>query len=369
MIPISKPDLGILEREYLLDAFDSGWVSSRGPYVERAEELIRAVTGAGYASVVSNGTTALHLALLTVGLEPGDEVIIPSSTYVATLNAVLYVNATPVIVDVTADSWCLDPERVAAAITPRTRAIIAVDLYGHPADYAALRRISGTHGIVLIADAAESLGGKVNGTSVGSLADLTTFSFFGNKLATSGEGGAITSQSHVVNEQVRQLRNQGNHPTRRYYHEVLGYNYRMTNISAAILTAQLERLPELLGKRNAVITWYAEALAGFSGIRIQYTSSESEASPWMFSLVMPALSVRDRDGLVDVLKRSGIETRPTFNTLQTMPYLETAHFHPTPVADLIARAGLSLPTYPALTEGDVHYIVGALGRALGQSGQ
>lgn len=357
---MSKPSLGPLERRYLLDAFDSGWVSSLGEYVDRSEETLRAVAGTQYAAVASNGTTALHLVLVALQIGPGDEVIIPASTYVATLNAVLYVGARPVVVDVESDTWCILPAAVEDAITPRTRAVIGVDLYGHPADYDALRAIGRRHGITVIADAAESIGGSWAGAPVGSLADISTFSFFGNKVITSGEGGAVTTDNRELDSRVRQLRNQGNHPEIRYFHEVLGYNYRMTNLSAALLTAQLERIDELTTRRRGVISLYRRLLAESSDIFPQGRSGRANPSPWMFSVELGEASESVRADVMRRMLAEGIETRPVFRPVQDMPYFDPLGGFETPVAARIARRGISLPTYPELEPVDIERVVDTL---------
>lgn len=364
MIPISEPSLGPLERRYLIDAFDSGWISSLGPYIERSENALREVAGANHAAVVSNGTTALHLALIALGIGPGDEVIVPATTYVATLNAVLYVGATPVIVDVDSQTWCIDPLAVESAISTRTRAVIAVDLYGHPADYVALARIGERNGVAIVADAAESVGGSLDGKPVGSLADISTFSFFGNKVVTSGEGGAVTTDDEEIDQRIRQLRNQGNHPDVRYFHEVLGYNYRMTNLSAAILTAQLERISELISKRRRVIEWYSELIGNRTDILPQGSSPRANASPWMFSVELAGAAETQRDSVIHRMRADGVETRPVFRALQHMPYFSEGRASETPIAARLARRGISLPTYPGLNRSDVEKVIETLSSAV-----
>ena len=360
MIPVSEPDLSDLERKYLLDAFDSGWISSRGHYIERAEQGLRAVTHSPYALVCSNGTTALHLALLAAGVGPGDEVVIPSLTYVATLNAVYYVGATPVIVDVDEATWCIDVMAAARAITDRTKAIIAVDLYGHPADYAGLREIADPRSITLIADAAESLGASVDGVPAGSLADVSTFSFFGNKVITSGEGGAITTSDAELNDRIAQLRNQGNHPTERYKHTEVGYNYRMTNLSAAILTAQLERAPQLLERRRAVVDRYKAAIGSVDWATVQGVAPGAIATPWMFSVRLAGASRETRDTVIRLLAERDIESRPVFPLMQDMPFVPATQRTSTPIAEQISREGISLPTFPSLQSTQIDRIVDAL---------
>lgn len=364
MIPVSEPDLGDLERRYLLDAFDSGWISSRGAYVERAEELLSQLTGAPHAAVCNNGTTALHLALLAAGIGEGDEVVIPGLTYVATLNAVYYVRATPVVVDVRDDTWCIDPEAVERAITPRTRAILAVDLYGQTADYDALRRIADAHDLVLIADAAESLGATWGGRAAGSLADISTFSFFGNKVITSGEGGAVTTPRADFHAAILQLRNQGNHPTRRYFHDRVGYNYRMTNVAAAILTAQLERAPELIAQRRRVVAEYERLLSGDDRVRAQDTAPGASPTPWIYSVRLVGRSAAERDAVIAALADRGIESRPVFPLVQDMPFVPEAQRAQTPIGAAISREGISLPTFPRLDDAAVAEVCTALQDAL-----
>lgn len=366
MIPISEPSLSALERSYLLEAFDSGWISSRGEFVERAEARLRQATSSTHAAVVSNGTVALHLALLAAGVGPGDEVVMPSLSYVATMNAALYVGARPVLVDVGRHTWNVDPRAVERAITDKTRAVIAVDLYGNPADYEALRQIVRSRRIVLIADAAESIGGSLSGRPTGSLADISVFSFFGNKVITSGEGGAITTDDEVLDTVVRQLRNQGNSTARRYFHDVLGYNYRMTNLTAAVLCGQLERLEELTARRRTVLAWYEQRLSTFPYIRMQQVTPGAERSPWMMTICVEGWSADDRDRAIEILAEEGVETRPAFAPMQDMPYVAEALGHPTtPVSAQIGREGISVPTYPGLTEAEVDFICAHLLDATG----
>ncbi|WP_101847241.1 DegT/DnrJ/EryC1/StrS family aminotransferase [Zhihengliuella sp. ISTPL4] len=360
MIPVSEPDLGALERSYLLDAFDSGWISSRGAYVERAEDLLRTLTAAPHAAVCSNGTTALHLALLAAGVGEGDEVIIPALTYVATLNAVYYVQAVPVVVDVLDSTWCIDPAAVERAITPQTTAIVAVDLYGQTADYRELRRIADEHGLILIADAAESLGATLDGRAAGSLADISTFSFFGNKVITSGEGGAVTTPRADFHTAILQLRNQGNHPTRRYFHDIVGYNYRMTNVAAAILTAQLERASELIAQRRRVVDEYERLLAADERLRGQEIAAGAAPTPWIHSVRLTGRSAVERDAVITALAERGIESRPVFPLVQDMPFVPAAQRTPTPVAAAISREGISLPTFPRLEASAIAQVCQAL---------
>lgn len=368
MIPVSQPNLSGLERAYLLDAFDSGWISSRGPYIERAESALRERVGATCAAVTSNGTTALHLALLALGIGAGDEVIIPSLTYVATLNSVLYTGATPVVVDVDADTWCIDPGAVERAITGATAGILAVDLFGHPAPYGELRSVVGERPIPLIADAAESFGGCLDGRPVGTLADVTIFSFFGNKVITSGEGGAVVTNSRRVHETVLSLRNQGNSPAARYHHDRLGYNYRMTNLEAAVLLAQLERSEELLDQRRRVVARYRAILDGVPGLHLQGIAASASPAPWLLSVRIDGADAPRRDRVMEFMAAQGIETRPMFLPVQEMPYFADTRSGPTPVSETIAHEGLSLPTYPGLSAAQIGQVTRGLRAAVAASG-
>jgi len=367
VIPISSPSLTARERDYLVEAFDSGWISSRGAFVERAEELLRTVTAAEHAAVVTNGTVALHLALLAAGVGPGDEVIMPGLSYVATMNAALYVGARPVLVDVDPFTWNVDPDAVEAAVGERTRAIVAVDLYGNVADYAALRRIAAPRGVVLIADAAESIGGSMGGIPTGSLADISVFSFFGNKVVTSGEGGAVTTDDPVYAGRIRQLRNQGNSLERQYFHDVLGYNYRMTNLAAAVLCAQLERLGELSARRREVLGWYESRLRGRERFRLQGVRASVKPSPWMMTVCVDGWSTEERDAAIVALTDAGVETRPAFVPMQHMPYAAGVVSATTPLGDRIGREGISLPTFPDLTEEQADEVCNKLAAIVGNA--
>ncbi|MDQ7908213.1 DegT/DnrJ/EryC1/StrS family aminotransferase [Phytohabitans sp. ZYX-F-186] len=365
--PVAKPCLGELEEKYVLDAVRSGWVSSHGPYLRRFEEDFAARCGVPAAVATANGTVALHLALAAAGIGPGDEVVVPALTYVASANAVTYCGATPVFVDVSPATWCVDVAQVAAAVGPRTRAVLAVDLYGHPADYAALRRLCDRHGLLLVADAAESFGASVAGRPVGELADVSTFSFFGNKIITAGEGGCVTTARADLAERMRLLRNQGMDPRRRYHFLEVGFNYRMTNVAAALLCAQMERSGQILGRREEILQRYDEGLAG--ALEPQPVAPGVRRAPWMASFLVPAgAPVGQRDRLGAALDRLGVETRPFFSPIPGLPPYAGAPRRPHPVATDLGRRGLNLPTYGDLTNSDVDEVVSRVRRALGSLG-
>ena len=363
-IPLAAPDLSGNELAYVTDAIQSSWISSTGPYVDRFEEEFARMCGTRAAISICNGTAALHLALLTLDVGPGDEVIVPSLTYVATANAVRYCGAEPVFADVDPATWCLDPVGVAAAVTPRTRGIVAVHLYGHPADMDALEAVASRHDLWIVEDAAEAHLATYKGRPVGSLGRMATFSFYGNKPFTCGEGGALTTDSPELEQKARLLRGQGMDPKRRYYFPITGYNYRLTNVACAFLCAQLERSEPLLERRRQIFDLYRELLDGVPGIEFQPRAEWAEPTPWLFSiLVEKGRYGMSRDQLADALAQDGIETRPLFIPLHTLPPFHegsTARDESLPVTDDLAARGLNLPTYTQLERDEVLAIVDAV---------
>lgn len=356
-IPLAVPSISDREKAYAADAIDSSWISSSGPYVDRFERDFAQLCDTRSAISVVNGTSALHLALLGLGLEPGDEVIVPSLTYVATANAVHYAGAVPVFVDVDPETWCLDPAAVEAAITPRTRGMIAVHLYGHPADMDALNAIAAPRGLWVVEDAAEAHGARYRGRRVGSLGAIGVFSFYGNKVLASGEGGAITVDDQGLEARMRLLRGQGMDPDRRYWFPVIGYNYRLTNVSCALLCAQVERIDELLAARWAIVRGYEARLASVAGIGLQPVAPWAEPTPWLFSITVDASGFGcTRDRLAAELDLAGIETRPFFHPLHELPPYRTDGMPTLPVTDGLARDGMNLPTFVGLTSSELDRI-------------
>lgn len=363
-IPLAMPDLTGREEEYALDAIRSSWISSTGPYVRRFESEFAAMCGTRTAISVCNGTVALHLALLAFDVRPGDEVIVPSLTYVATANAVRYVGGEPVFVDVDPATWCLDPEAIEAKITRKTRGIIPVHLYGHPADMDRINEIAAVHGLWVVEDAAEAHLAKYKGRPAGSLAPMATFSFYGNKIFTSGEGGALTMSSTHLELRTRTLRGQGVDPNRRYFFPITGYNFRLTNLACALLVAQLERANELVDKRRAVFAQYRRALQDVPGIGFQPCAGWAEPAPWLFCITVDAAEFGlSRDELADALAGDGIETRPFFIPLHTLPpFRAEARLRgdELPVTERLAASGLNLPTHSRMTESDVEAVASAI---------
>jgi len=356
-LPVASPALVGREREYVLDAVDSTWISSSGKYIELFEAAFAELCDSKHGIACCNGTVAIHLALLGLGIGPGDEVILPSFTYVASANAVRYCGATPVFVDSEEATWNLDPARVADAVTPRTKAIMAVHLYGHPADMDALQEIADAHGIAIVEDAAEAHGARHKGRVTGSLGDVATFSFYGNKIITTGEGGMVVTDDDDMAALIRQLRGQGQDPQRRYWFPILGFNYRMTNVAAAIGLAQTECFDWHLARRREKAAWYAARLADHPAIRFSPQAEWAESAYWLSSLVLTDDAGIERDPLMEALAEQGIETRPFFHPMHVLPiYAEETAGQAFPVADRLAARGLNLPSSADLTEEDVHRV-------------
>ena len=362
-IPVAQPKLGGREREYVLDCLDSNWISSNGKYIGAFESRFAEFCGVRHAIAANNGTTALHLALVALDLQPGDEVIIPTVTYIATANAVRYCGATPVLVDVCADTMNIDPARIEAAVTPRTKGIIPVHLYGHPAEMGPINDIAKKHKLWVVEDAAEAHGAQYDGKAVGGLGTCATFSFFGNKIVTTGEGGMITTDDDALAERLRLFRGQGMDPQRRYWFPVVGYNYRMTNIQAAIGVAQMEGVDVALQERERLARWYDEALAPLDD-RIVRPAQASWAKQvyWMYNIFLREGGEERRDGVMRSMDEAGIETRPVFYPMHVLPpYKEDKSY---PVADTWAQRGINLPTHQDLTREDVQRVADALKSAL-----
>lgn len=360
-IPVSAPMLVGREKEYVLDCMDSSWISSCGKYVERFETAFANFCGTRHALACCNGTAALHLALMALGVGPGDEVIVPTLTFVATANAVTYCGARSVFVDSEPETWTLDPNSIEALITPRTKAIIVVHLYGHPADMDAVLEIARRHQLFVIEDAAEAHGALYKGRRVGSLGDAACFSFYGNKIIATGEGGMVVTDDDAVARRVAQLKGQGMDFELRYWFPIVGYNYRMMNLPAAIGLAQLERADWHLGRRKEVASWYRERLRDLPEVSWQVEKGWARHAYWLFTVTLAESIASKRDAVMAFLEKRGIETRPVFYPMHILPpYRENSARASYPVADDIAARGLSLPTWGGLTRDDVDYVCDTL---------
>lgn len=358
-IPVFAPWLPDETARYVLDCIASGWISSIGKYVEHFEQQFARFCEAEHAVATCNGTVALHLALAAIGIGPGDEVLVPGLTFVATANAVAYTGATPVLVDVDPSTWTIDPDAAARAITARTRAIVPVHLYGHPADLDPLRALASAHRLRLVEDAAQAHGARYKGRRVGALGDVGAFSFYGNKVLTTGEGGMLVTNDAAIAARARHLRGQALDPERRYYHAEIGFNYRLTNMQAAVGCAQMEQAGAILRRRAALAAAYDARLAGIRGIQTQPAAAWAEPICWMYSILIdPGTFGLTRDEAADALRQRGIETRPFFVALHDLPPYRRP---PLPASAALAASGLNLPSGNTLTAGDLDRVCRALG--------
>jgi perosamine synthetase len=366
-IPVAAPVLAGREKEYVADCMESGWISSAGKYVELFESEFAKFCGVRHAVSCCNGTAALHLSLAALGVGPGDEVIVPTLTFVATANAVTYCGARPVFADSEPETWNLDPAQVASKITPRTKGIIAVHLYGNPVDVDALRELAGRHGLFLLEDAAEAHGALHRGRPAGSLGDIAAFSFYANKIIATGEGGMVTTDDDALAARVRLMRGQGMDTERRYWFPVVGYNYRMMNIPAAIGLAQLERAEWHTARRREVASTYRRLLGDDAGLGRQAEREWARHAYWMFTVLLGDGGADDRDRLMARLHAEGVETRPVFYPVHSLPpYREASRGEEFPVAESLARRGVSLPTWAGLSRDDLSYVCGRLRASISQ---
>jgi perosamine synthetase len=362
VIPIASPDLSGNESTYVDECIRTTWISSVGHFITDFEQAFAAAVGTKHAVATNNGTTALHLALTALGIGPGDEVVVPALTYIATANAVRYCGATPVLADVEPDTMNLDPADFERRITGRTWAVIPVHLYGHPADMTAITAVAQRHGVAVVEDAAEAHGSRVGGRTVGSLGDAGVFSFFGNKIITTGEGGAVTTDDDALATRLRLLRGQGMDPERRYWFQEVGFNYRMTNVAAAIGLAQLERFDVMLQRRREIAARYTSELAGADGITLPVERPDTDRVDWLYTVLVDGFASDDRNTLIELLREDGIETRPVFYPLHLMPPYETSPAESHPVAERLGAEGISLPTHVLLSDDDVTTVCEALVR-------
>lgn len=355
-IPVYRPSLGSREREALLDAFDSGWISGRGPQIEAFEDAFAQVVGSRAAVAVSNGSVALHLVLSVLGLGAGDEVIVPSYTYVACANAIAHTGARPVLADSSPQHLQAEIDHVISRITPRTRAVILPYLFGYPLNARSLAVALHERGIALIEDCSEALGSRVNGRHVGNLGAASTYSFFGNKTITTGEGGMVTTNDSSLAEQLRVWRNQGVGDEGGFAHEVAGFNYRMTNLQAAIGEVQLSRLGEFIARKRQIADFYGKSLTGLP-LRLITEPAGSHSSYWLCTGVLDAHI--DRFDLMSHASAHGVDLRPGFIPMHHLPmYREggaclpgTEEFH--------ARV-VCLPSFPTITDGELQHVASAL---------
>lgn len=356
-IPVMEPFLGGNELAYVTDCINSGWISSKGSYVLRFEAEIGRLCDSKFPLAVSNGTTALHLALVALGIGPGDEVIVPDFTFAASINAVLYTGAIPVIVDIEPENWTISLAEIEKALSPKTKAIMPVHIYGHPCDMDGIMALAAKHKLLVIEDCAEALGSTYRGRAVGSFGDAATFSFFGNKVITTGEGGMVLFKKEEHYDLGKVLRDHGMNPQKRYWHDVVGFNYRMTNLQAAVGVAQVEQFSSFLAKRKNMAKAYDNAFDQVAGISPQPLKEWATSCHWLYTVVLADELKIDRDALIQKLMMNGIETRPTFYPLHEMPvyqpYVGSRTFDN---CTRVSRRGISLPSSVTIEMNEIRNI-------------
>lgn len=355
-IPVASPAFSGNELKYITECVMTGWVSSAGKYVDTFEKMFSAYCNASHAVSTSSGTTALHLALLALEIGPGDEVVVPALTFISTANAVRFTGAEPIFVDSEPETWNIDPNLIEEALTDRTRCIIPVHLYGHPANMDPVISLARKHGLFVIEDAAEAHGALYKDRKVGSLGDIGMFSFYGNKTITTGEGGMVVTNDDRIADKIRLLRDHGMDPNCRYHHTVLGYNYRMTNIQAALGVAQMEYIDSIVEQKIANAMLYSRGLGGIPGITVPPHANWAKNTYWLYSILVD----EEKFGmsafqLSDALKTKSIDTRPLFRPIHHQPIYDTGQN--LPVSESLSKNGISLPSSVGLSKGQIQNII------------
>jgi perosamine synthetase len=359
MIYVSEPSLGQLELEYVQDCLNSGWISSAGRYIEEFEREWAHYCGMKYGIAVSNGTTALQVAVGTLKLQPGDEIIMPSFTIISCALAAIYNGCVPVLVDSDPLTWCMDVSQIEKKISNRTKAIMPVHIYGHPVDMDSVREIAQRLGIAVIEDAAEAHGAEYKGRRCGGLVDLSCFSFYANKILTTGEGGMVLTNSEETAERARSLRNLCFLPHQRFLHTELGHNFRLTNIQAAIGLAQLKTIDERVSRKRWIGSTYNRLLANITQLGLPVEQPWARSVYWMYGVLLSEEVDMNAAEFAEKLARQGVETRPFFLGMHQQPVLlERGLFcgESYPVTERLAKQGLYLPSGLTLTEDQIEYV-------------
>ena len=358
LIPLAQPSLSGNEFKYVSECLETNWISSKGKFVDKFEESFSNFINMPYALAVSNGTVALSLALEALGIGEGDEVIVPDLTFAASINSIIHVGATPVIVDVNIETWTLDISLTKESITNKTKAIMPVHLYGHPANMYQIQKIAEEYNLLIIEDCAEALGSKSNNQILGSFGDASCFSFFGNKTITTGEGGMVLFKNSRVAKKARMLRDHGMSPSKRYWHEIVGYNYRMTNIQAAIGLAQLERVESFIKNKRDLAKAYSKRFRNINHIIQPYEAPWAYNTYWLYTvLISPEFGI-SRDEIIRFMSFNEIETRPVFFPLHEMPiYKKYTKGNFFPNSKLISEQGLCLPSAYNTSNEDIEKVV------------
>ena len=365
IIPVCEPTLAGNEMKYVQQAVETNWISSAGSFIRDFEANFAEVCRTKYGIACANGTVAMHLAMATLGLEPGDEVIIPTFTMIATANAVTYCGAKPVLVNQEPTYWQMDIDQIAEKITPRTKAIVPVHIYGHPVDMDPLMELADKHGIKVIEDAAEAHGAEYKGRRAGGLGHAAGFSFYGNKIITTGEGGMVTTNDRELAQLAWNLRDHAFSNERHFWHKFVGFNYRMTNLQAAVGLAQVEQLDKFTDARRSNAADYTQRLSTIPGITTPPEAPWAKNVFWMYGILVNAEEYgMNRDELRRVLADNGIETRTFFIPMHCQPiYWEQFKGERYPVAEQFCRDGFYLPSASSLTLGEIEYVADVIREA------
>jgi perosamine synthetase len=367
LIPVNEPLLTDGDYASVMEALRSGWISGAGPHIDAFEVRWAAYCGRKHGVAVANGSVALQVAVSLLDLVPGDEVILPTFTIISCALPILMGGAKPVLVDSDPRTWTMDVNQVESRITPRTRAIMAVHIYGHPVDMDPLLEVAQRHGVQVVEDAAEAHGAEYRGRRAGSFGSSSCFSFYANKLVTTGEGGMLLVDDDRLAERARRLRNLGFQPERRFVHAELGFNFRLTNLQAALGLAQIERMDEIVARKRRIGQAYTERLSEMPGIELQVQQPWARSVYWMYGLVLQSQTGLDAAEFARRLARRGVETRPFFVGMHEQPVLrERGLFQGEryPVAERLARQGLYLPSGLALDEPQIDQVCRAVREAL-----
>ena len=359
MILVNEPLVSDEAKKYVNDALDTGWISSAGKYVDLFEKNFAQYLGVKYATTTTNGTTALHLAMEALGIGKDDEVIIPDLTIISCAYAALYVGAKPVLVDVDPLTGNLDPQKIEHAITPKTKAIMVVHLYGHPADMDPILEIARRHHLFVIEDAAEAHGAEYKGKKVGSFGDIACFSFYGNKIVTTGEVGMVVTNNESIFKRAKVIKDLAHSEGKRFFHKHIGYNFRMTNLQAALGVGNLEHIDEYIEKKLWMANLYTELLKDVVWIEIPQIQQYAKSVFWMFAILIKSNAPFSRDEFMRVLKEKGVDTRSYFYSLHTQPVLRKRFTYDDsafPVSDDLSARGLYLPSGLAITEAQVREV-------------
>ncbi|MFH1257097.1 MAG: DegT/DnrJ/EryC1/StrS family aminotransferase [Candidatus Diapherotrites archaeon] len=356
-IPMAKPDLSGNERKYVEQCMESGWIGfseAKDSFIAKFEKAFADYCGAKYGITTFNGTCSLSLILQVLGIGKGDEIIVPNTTFAATASVALYAGAKPVLADVDARHWGISIEEVKKKISPKTKAVMPVHLYGHPCEMDELNALAEKHNFFVIEDAAQSHGAEFKGKRTGALGTCSSFSFYGNKLITTGEGGIVLSNDKEFYEKAQIIRNQGQSPQRHYWHETLGNNYRMSNIQAAIGLAQLERIEKFLKKKRQIAKSYIDSLQGAKGLSFQQEMPWAKSSHWMFNVVFEKGFHKTKEQAIKQLEANAIDYRNVFYPMHSMPpYREQGSF---PVSETLSSKGLTLPSNIFLSDEDIERV-------------